>query len=339
MELMTDRTQDEGEAMSDVTDRQWRPMSELPDGDGDTHPGVGRVWIAHHEGRVADYGSTMRHFDAQYGRIAWMPYHPGVPRPPHPVPRPPHPGPDPFREPSCDVDPDAPTDLILSHLVADLGDLRDRVKRLEQAADAPTEHCTLWPPASAADAPTEDAVDTSAWPEYVMVRSDHLRVRKVEHEVVEWEASFCSEDAIPTEDTEPWCSCGVRKGQKANGSLSCMAGEGHGDDLPTIWKKRPTEDTEPDSGPWRVDHGTLGPCVVSADGSLAARCNTEAMANLVAAALNAQPPIPAEVRAVVDAAKAWRKVNYRTPGDEYDRRESVLAAAVDDLIAKKTDRG
>lgn len=38
---------------------------------------------------------------------------------------------------------------------------------------------------------------------------------------------------------EPWCSCGVRKGQRADGLLICLAGTDHGDRLPTHWTKRP----------------------------------------------------------------------------------------------------
>lgn len=38
---------------------------------------------------------------------------------------------------------------------------------------------------------------------------------------------------------EPWCSCGTRKGQRADGTLICLAGVDHGDRLPTHWTKRP----------------------------------------------------------------------------------------------------
>lgn len=44
-------------------------------------------------------------------------------------------------------------------------------------------------------------IDTSNWKcRYIVVPVEDLRVEKVEHEVVEWEASFCSEDAIPVEE-------------------------------------------------------------------------------------------------------------------------------------------
>lgn len=43
-----------------------------------------------------------------------------------------------------------------------------------------------------------EKIDTSTWDcEYIAVPVSALNVKKVEHEVVEWEASFCSEDAIP----------------------------------------------------------------------------------------------------------------------------------------------
>lgn len=38
---------------------------------------------------------------------------------------------------------------------------------------------------------------------------------------------------------EPWCSCGTRKGQRADGTLICLADMDHGDRLPTHWTKRP----------------------------------------------------------------------------------------------------
>ncbi len=38
---------------------------------------------------------------------------------------------------------------------------------------------------------------------------------------------------------EPWCSCGTRKGERADGTLICLAGVDHGDRLPTHWTKRP----------------------------------------------------------------------------------------------------
>lgn len=45
---------------------------------------------------------------------------------------------------------------------------------------------------------SNDNIDTSTWKcNYVLVPVDKLRVVKVFHEVVEWEATFCSEDAIP----------------------------------------------------------------------------------------------------------------------------------------------
>jgi hypothetical protein len=40
-------------------------------------------------------------------------------------------------------------------------------------------------------------IDTSDWEaKYVVVKVDDLRVTSVDHEVVEWEASFCSEDVV-----------------------------------------------------------------------------------------------------------------------------------------------
>lgn len=48
-----------------------------------------------------------------------------------------------------------------------------------------------------------ERIDTSTWTcEYVVVPVSALRVHKVEHEVVAWEASFCSEDAIPFNEGE-----------------------------------------------------------------------------------------------------------------------------------------
>jgi hypothetical protein len=210
-------------------------MSELPDGDGDTHPGVGRVWIAHHGGHVANYGSTLRHFDAQYGRSAWMPYCDGDPCPPHP-------GPDPFPEPSCYVGPD---------------------------------RAPYW--------------------------GDILPEPDVFHE-----------------------------------------DEVHYGPLRDLLHDAPTEDTEPDSGPWIVRpwqaDGTTWQWAVAqvVDGGAPpfARCNLQADAIKVRDTLNAKPPIPAEVRAVVDAAKVERAC-------ELDKTRDLGAAqiarrrAVDDLIAKE----
>ena len=45
-----------------------------------------------------------------------------------------------------------------------------------------------------------EEIDTKDWNcDYVIVPVSALRVVKVDHEVVQWEASFCSEDAIPAE--------------------------------------------------------------------------------------------------------------------------------------------
>lgn len=46
---------------------------------------------------------------------------------------------------------------------------------------------------------SDEPIDTTGWPTYVLVRKEDLRVHRVEHEVVEWEASFGSEDAFPLE--------------------------------------------------------------------------------------------------------------------------------------------
>jgi hypothetical protein len=45
-----------------------------------------------------------------------------------------------------------------------------------------------------------EVIDTSGWKaRYVLVPVESLRVRSVNHEVVEWEATFTSEDCFPLE--------------------------------------------------------------------------------------------------------------------------------------------
>lgn len=72
-----------------------------------------------------------------------------------------------------------------------------RVNRIDQAA---MEIAKVILAVATHNRKTEEAVDTSEWPEFIIVRKSNLRVRKVNHEVVEWDASFCSEDAIPVPD-------------------------------------------------------------------------------------------------------------------------------------------
>lgn len=46
---------------------------------------------------------------------------------------------------------------------------------------------------------SDTPVSTENWPAYITVRTQDLMVRQVEHEVVEWDAVFSSEDHIT-----PW---------------------------------------------------------------------------------------------------------------------------------------
>ena len=71
-----------------------------------------------------------------------------------------------------------------------------------EVPDPPTEHTGIhtW----ASDCPACPArVDTSTWEvDYVVVPVADLLVTEVDHEVVSWSATFCSEDAIPVDKVD-----------------------------------------------------------------------------------------------------------------------------------------
>lgn len=87
--------------------------------------------------------------------------------------------------------------------------------------------------------------------------------------------------------------------------------------------------------PWEAGGSTWQWVVACPSGAAMARCNSSIEAQLIAAALNA-PPIPPEVQAVVEAARAWHEGGGAYSGDKtLDADVDRLYDAVDALLASE----